>query len=120
VANIVSLLIFTTTLAVGQLLFKQVGLSLRGRPLVSGMLSITQEPAFYLALVLYGFATLLWIWILARVPLMQAYPWVAIGIALVPLLSWFVFDERVTPVFWLGIAFIMAGVLLTQLGASAR
>ena len=31
--------------------------------------------------------------------------------------GWLVFDERVAPVFWLGVAFIVVGVALTQYGA---
>jgi multidrug transporter EmrE-like cation transporter len=69
---------------------------------------------FYLALSLYAFSTFLWIWILSRVPLSQAYPWVAIGIAIVPLLGWYVFDERIKPTFWLGVLLIVSGVIITQ------
>jgi drug/metabolite transporter (DMT)-like permease len=46
---------------------------------------------------------------------MQAYPWVAANMAIVPLIGWFAFGERVTPVFWLGVVLILAGILLTQL-----
>jgi drug/metabolite transporter (DMT)-like permease len=72
------------------------------------------EPNLYLAITLYGFATLLWIWILSRVPLMQAYPWVAAGIVIVPLMAGYLFGERAGPIFWLGAAFIVVGILLTQ------
>jgi multidrug transporter EmrE-like cation transporter len=45
---------------------------------------------------------------------MQAYPWVAVGTIIVPLLGWLQFGERVAPVFWLGVALIIAGVGVTQ------
>ena len=76
-----------------------------------------RDPVLYGALTLYGFATLLWIWILSRVPLSQAYPWIAVGTAIVPLLGWYLFDERVAPVFWVGVALIIAGILLVQYGS---
>ena len=116
--NVTSLVIFTFTLALGQVLFKKVGLTMRGLPLGEGVTAVARDPALYGALALYGCATLLWIWILSRVPLSQAYPWVAIGTAIVPLLGWYLFDEHIAPVFWLGVALIMAGIILTQYGAS--
>lgn len=114
----VSLLGFTLLLALGQLLFKKVGLELRGQPLGDGLLRVFATPAFYAAIALYGAATLLWIWILSRVPLSRAYPYVALGVVLVPLASMFVFGERVHLTFWLGAALIVAGIVITQIGGS--
>ena len=103
-------------LAMGQFLFKRSGLALRGRPLVDGVRTLATLPSFYLAITLYGIATVMWIFVLSRVTLTQAYPWIAAGTVAVPLIGWFFFDERVTPVFWLGLAIMMVGLLLTQLG----
>ena len=75
------------------------------------------QPLLYAALALYGVATLLWIWILARVPLSQAYPWVAVGAFIVPLLGWWLFGERPAPIFWLGVLLIVGGVAVTQYGS---
>lgn len=44
-------------------------------------------PAFHASLALYGVATLLWVFALSRVPLSQAYPWMAATTVLVPLLA---------------------------------
>jgi multidrug transporter EmrE-like cation transporter len=114
--NVASLLVFTVTLAFGQVLFKKVGLSMRGLPVRDGLLAVAREPALYAALTLYGGATLLWIWILSRVPLSQAYPWVAVGTAIVPCLGWYLYGERLSPGFWVGVALIMAGILVIQCG----
>jgi len=112
-----SLAVFTVMLACGQVMFKRVGLTLQGHSGLEAILLVVREPSLYAALVIYGTATLLWIWILSRVMLIQAYPWVAAGLVIVPLLGWFVFGERVTPIFWLGVAFIVVGVGLTQYAA---
>jgi drug/metabolite transporter (DMT)-like permease len=114
IARFSSLAVFALTLAAGQALFKQVALVIRNQPFVDGLILVMREPVLYAALALYGFSTLLWIWILSRVSLMQAYPWVAANMAIVPLIGWFAFGERVTPVFWLGVVLILAGILLTQ------
>jgi drug/metabolite transporter (DMT)-like permease len=114
-----SLAIFTVMLACGQVMFKRVGLTLRDHNGSGVIWLILREPSLYLALAIYGAATLLWIWILSRVSLVQAYPWVAIGMIIVPGLGWLVFGERVTPTFWLGAAFIVFGIGLTQYGSGA-
>ncbi len=116
--RVATLALFTLFLACGQIFFKQVGLAIRNQPMPVALLSMARQPALYAALTLYGISTLLWIWILSRVPLMQAYPWVAANVAIVPLIGWFAFGERVTPAFWLGIALIMTGILLTQTATS--
>ncbi|GAC1346260.1 MAG: hypothetical protein NVSMB18_27960 [Acetobacteraceae bacterium] len=71
---------------------------------------------FYLSLALYGVATALWIYVLSRVPLTMAYPWMAGAMVIVPLLGMFIFNERVAPIFWVGIAMIAVGLAITQLG----
>jgi multidrug transporter EmrE-like cation transporter len=114
------LALFTVMLAGGQVLFKHVGLVLQGRSGASAFLVILRAPSLYAALALYGLATLLWIWILSRVPLSQAYPWVAAGMVIVPLLGWLVFGERLSPGFWLGVALILAGIAITQAGPAGR
>jgi drug/metabolite transporter (DMT)-like permease len=115
--NLISLSVFTVMLAIGQVLFKRVGLSVRGLPPADAFMTLIAQPLLYAALTLYGAATLLWIWILSRVPLSQAYPWVAVGAFLVPMLGWWFFHERPTPIFWLGVLAIMVGVVLTQYGS---
>jgi len=95
-------------------MFKSIGLAIRGQPLIDAIRLIFFGRAFYIALAIYGVATLLWVWILSRVPLSQAYPWVAGGIALVSLLSWYVFGERFGGLFWLGIGLIVMGIVITQ------
>lgn len=112
-----SLSVFTVMLAFGQVYFKRVGLALQGHSGLDAIALVIRIPSLYIALVLYGGATLLWIWILSRVSLSLAYPWVAVGMVIVPLLGWLVFGERVSPIFWLGVAFIVVGVCLTQYAA---
>ena len=112
--NLFSLLFFTGLLAGGQLLFKHVGLAMQGKPLIEGFLAVARAPALYVALSVYGVSTLLWIWILSRIPLSQAYPWVAVGLGVVPLLASAVFNEKLGAVYWVGIGFVIVGVLITQ------
>jgi multidrug transporter EmrE-like cation transporter len=114
VANIIYLAVFTVILAAGQVLFKKVGLTIAGLSLTGGLRRALCDPLLYGALALYGFATLMWVWLLSRVPLSQAYPWVAFGTVLVSLLGWCVFGERLEPTFWVGMMLILAGLLVIQ------
>ena len=65
----ISLAVFTLMLAFGQVYFKSVGLILRGHSGMEAIALALRAPSLYLALFLYGGATLLWIWILSRVSL---------------------------------------------------
>jgi drug/metabolite transporter (DMT)-like permease len=115
--NLVSLLCFAVLLAVGQFLFKRSALALAGLGASDALLTLARLPAFYAAIFLYGGSTLLWVWILTRVPLSLAYPFVAVVMILVPVIGWSCFDETLSPAYWIGAALIVAGVLTMQLAA---
>jgi hypothetical protein len=89
-------------LAPARLLFNQIGLLVRNQPFLDGLVLVGRQPTLYAALAFYGFSTLLWIWILARVPSMQAYRWVGARWRSCVDIGWFAFGERVTPVSWRG------------------
>ena len=116
-ANTLWLLLFSVMLAGGQLLFKRAAQAITGLPVQRLLPVLAATPAMWAAVTLYGGATLLWVWILSRVPLSQAHPWAALGVVIVPLAAVLVFGETVRPVFWLGAALIVAGVVLTQMGS---
>jgi drug/metabolite transporter (DMT)-like permease len=117
--NLVGLALFTVMLAAGQLLFKTAGLAIRGLPPRDALLALAYVPAFYAAIALYAVSTFLWVWLLSRVTLMQAYPWVSAGMIIVPLLGALLFGERVKAIYWLGAALIVAGIILTQYAAGS-
>ena len=90
---------------------------------VSATLALRQalnQPGFYV-MVGIGYALafiLLSLTLKAGMPLGVAYGlWGALGVALTALLSMLVFGEPITVLVALGIALIMAGVLLVELGA---
>jgi multidrug transporter EmrE-like cation transporter len=116
--NIVWLSLFSILLASGQLLFKRAAQTITGLPLSRMAATLAVSGPLWTALLLYGGSTLLWIWILSRIPLSQAYPWVALGSIIVPLAARLLFGEIVKPVFWLGALMIAAGIVVTQIGSS--
>lgn len=114
--NALWLTLFGVAMAAGQILFKRAANVVAGRPATDMMIGLLTAPSLWAALVVYGAATVLWIWILTRVPLSRAYPFAALGMILVPLASALVYGERVGPMFWGGILLVVAGIILTQQG----
>jgi multidrug transporter EmrE-like cation transporter len=112
--NVVSMLIFLACLSAGQLLFKFAASHLTAGTVPYALFF---DPIFYLALALYGGSTVLWIWILTRMQLSIAYPWVASTMIIVPLFAYWVFGESLSPRFWMGCSLIVAGILLINVGA---
>ena len=116
IPNTAWLILFSLSLSGGQLLFKLAAQDITGVPISLMLPALMLSPAMWGAVTLYGSATLLWVWILTRVPLSQAYPWAALGAVFVPLLAVLLLGETVTPLYWLGTILIAAGIILAQLG----
>lgn len=96
-------------ISTGQLLFKVASGALDfRRPLDSpkGLVVLG------VALALYGGATLLWVAALKHAPLGRIYPLMALSFVLVPLGGVLVLREHVSPVYWGGVALIVAGLAL--------
>jgi drug/metabolite transporter (DMT)-like permease len=103
--------VFAFLLAFGQILFKQASRSLGGP---DGFVSLLSSIHFWSAIILYGGSTLLWIWLIRDTPLNRAYPFVALAFVVVPILSYFVLNERLTRAGMLGSVFIVIGIIISQ------
>lgn len=99
-------------LAAGQLLFKSTAVQLKELPLMAQLRNIAFLPSFYAACLLYAAATLLWVWILTKLPLSTAYPFVGLSFVVVALVGWLFFGEMPTVRGCIGILMIAAGVAL--------
>lgn len=96
-------------MTIGQILFKQVALNYNRTGLLIdwGVLGI-----LLLAVTMYTASTGLWVWALRTVELSKAYPYFALGFVLVPLFSAWMFNEILTGKYAVGVALIVAGVIL--------
>ncbi len=108
--HIIQLCSFAILLSCGQMLFKLSASSLPSLASVNGIFALFLNLWFWLALVLYGAATLLWIFILQQVPLSLAYPFVALGFVIVPMGSWILFKEPLSLYYIMGVFLIIAGL----------
>ena len=70
------------------------------------------SPYFWIWFISYVIVTVLWLIVLRTIPLSQAFPALGLTFALVPLASHRFLRENVVFSQWLGIAVIVAGVIL--------
>lgn len=97
-------------IATGQLLFKLTANSLGGGAMAG--LNPKAISLLAVALVIYGAATLLWIYVLRQAPLHRIYPLMALSFVLVPLGSRVFLGESITPQYWGGLTLLIAGLVL--------
>ena len=96
-------------IAGGQILFKLSAASLQR----VGLLDIQTLTTLFIAFALYGVTTIAWVWVLQKIDLGKAYPLMAMAFVLVPIGSHFVFGERFSTQYFIGVALIMAGIVLS-------
>ena len=96
-------------MAAGQILFKLAANSLAE---TGSFLVPRTATLLFTALALYGLITIAWIWVLEKAELGQVYPMMALAFVLVPLASHWLFGERFTPQYFIGIVLIMSGIVV--------
>lgn len=100
------------TIVAGQMLFKLSAMRLRASEGASELVTLLTFPVFWLAIAVYGAATIVWIVLLQYVPISRAYPFLALGFAVVPLLAAAFFGEALSARVLLGSGLIIAGIWL--------
>ena len=70
----------------------------------------------FTAFALYGITTIAWVWVLQKIDLGKAYPLMAMAFVLVPIGSHFVFGERFSVQYFIGVALIMGGIVVALKG----
>ena len=111
--NYILIVAVVCVLAVGQLLFKMVGLRIASGGFQDLLHDQRGALLFAISLVLYGIATIAWIWALRQVPLSTAYMFMSLGFVLVPVMSHFVLGEVINMRIALGSAMIIAGIMVS-------
>jgi len=101
-------------ISAGQVLFKLTSEKLEANN--APFYAVFYNPLFLVALVIYGSATLLWLYVLKTVPLSYAYSFMALTFVIVPILAIFFLGESVNLKYVLGAALIISGLVLTHAG----
>lgn len=106
------LLIINILLLVGgQMLWKSAVDSI-GYWNINTMLTLIWSPKVIGGIALYGIATLLWLYILSKLPFSIAYPFQSLSYVLGVLMAALLFQEHVDWQQWLGVVVIIFGVFL--------
>jgi drug/metabolite transporter (DMT)-like permease len=63
-------------------------------------------------LVIFAFSAIVWLLVLSRASLSFAYPFASLSYLVIVLADKFVFDQQIPVLRWVGVAFIMAGIVL--------
>lgn len=99
--------------------FAQIAMKLGSSQVVAEGMNLTAQLLKYFTnipilsgFLLYALSAVVWIFALSRVPLSIAYPMVASSYVLVVFLSWLIFHEPVSVMRILGLAIIVAGVMI--------
>ena len=99
-------------IAFGQVLFKMAAIRSQVDSDASALERWFNLPLLF-ALIIYGVATLLWIWILRSVALNIAYPLFALAFLIVPLLAYFFLNEPLSVRQLIGGAIVVIGVAIS-------
>ncbi len=82
--------------------------------------ALATSPLLVLGLLGYAFSAVIWMFVLSRVALSTAYPFIALGIALTALAGRYFFHEPMTPIKLAGIGLILAGILVIGFGSASE
>ncbi|MEM9330112.1 MAG: EamA family transporter [Pseudomonadota bacterium] len=102
--------------AIGQLLFKLVGLRMGARGFDILLEDYKSAALFLTALVFYGASTLGWVLALRQVPLSTAYLFMSMSFVLVPVGAWYFLNETLDVRTLAGSALIISGIALASSG----
>ena len=111
--------------AVAQLLLKagasssgEISMAAGAPALGRTAIRLAQHPSILGGLACYVISVVVWIVALSRVEVSIAYPMLSIGYVVNALLAWWLFGEDVNVQRWLGIGFIVVGVVLVARSGS--
>ena len=108
------LIIVPVMIAFGQILFKIAGRNISGN-VGKDLWTIAFDPYFIAAGTLYAFASFLWVIALSRIDLSKAYPFMASGFIIVPILGYLLLNETLTLNYFIGVGLIFAGIVVIYL-----
>jgi multidrug transporter EmrE-like cation transporter len=115
---LVSLVLLSVLLSAGsQVLLKfgmtghAVGTALQnGNDRLQILAAIGSSPPILIGLACFGLSAIVWLFVLARIPLSTAYPFVALGIVITVVAGRLIFGEAIAAGKIVGVCLILAGI----------
>lgn len=108
--NVVILFVYSLGMSVGQMLFKLAADQTKLEHSSTFLQALLTSRYFYGAVLLYGVLSLVWVWILTRVPLSQAYPFIVLAFVFTPALGVLLFGESLNASYLVSLALILGGL----------
>jgi multidrug transporter EmrE-like cation transporter len=94
----------------------QLALESNGGPLQIAHAIIT-SPLVLSGMGFFGLSAVVWLFVLAKIPLSTAYPFVALGIAITVIAGRVIFGEAISLTKFVGVALVILGVLTVAKGS---
>jgi drug/metabolite transporter (DMT)-like permease len=76
------------------------------------ILAVAASPLIWTGLTIYGLSVAVWLWILSRVELSLAYPFVGVSFIIIMLFGTFLLQESISPLRVVGTFLIATGCIL--------
>jgi drug/metabolite transporter (DMT)-like permease len=113
IAQIAVLCAYVAGTVGGQMLFKMAAMRVAlGSSMSERGVLLLQNWFFLAAMVAYLALSVVWVWILTFIPISRAYPFLALAIAITPVLGGVIFDEALDMRCLVGIGIIFVGLLV--------
>lgn len=80
--------------------------------IMDAMVAAALSPLIWLGLTIYGLSVAMWLWVLSKVDLSVAYPFVGLSFLVTMAFGAFLLDESVTPLRIVGTLLIASGCIL--------
>lgn len=114
--DILVLAVVPLVIAIGQILFKTVGTSAPEVRNLAALMGLFVDWRLWLALALYGSATIAWVVAIRRIPITQAYLFMALSFIYLPVISWLTLGERMSILQCGGLVLILVGLWVSTMG----
>jgi drug/metabolite transporter (DMT)-like permease len=104
------LLVNIAFLLTGQILWKY-GVGQIGNVTFYSIITSLFSPLIFGGLVLYGLATLIWLFIISKGQFSIVYPLQSIAYVLGVFVAWLIFKESIPITRWIGVLFVFIGII---------
>jgi multidrug transporter EmrE-like cation transporter len=123
--TLVLLILFSVLLSSGSQILLKFGmtspqmreaLAIESEPLRI-ILTIATSPSIVMGLACFGFSAIVWLFVLSKMPVSTAYPFVSLGIVITVVAGRLIFGELISPVKIAGVCLIVIGVSAVAVGS---
>ena len=85
-------------------------------PVINLFLAIASTPAILIGLVFYGLGMVTWLFVLAKIDVSQAYPFMGLGVVMTLTIGYFVLHEPINAFRAVGMLLVISGIVFVSQG----